>query len=175
VNEPWWRTLLREQQGSGFPDLAGADAAMVLPISDRLLTALVSSRLSPSSPVNSLQIAAEDGDRFAVRVKLSTPALMPPVTVRFAVVQQPQLPQPAEFVCAPVSDGLGALLGPLVRLFATLPPWIRWSENRIRIDLHALAAQQGLAEYTRYVSELTLGTAPGRFVLTVRMTLPDSP
>ena len=173
MSEPWLRTLLREQQGSGFPDLAGADAAMVLPVSDRLLTAVLSSRLPASSPVRSLQITAEAHSRFAVRVKLSSPALMPAITVRFAVVEQPQLPASAELICAPVSDGLGALLGPLVRLFASLPPWIRWSENRIRVDLHALAAQQGVAEYMRYVSELTLGTVPGRFVLTVRMTLPD--
>ena len=173
MSEPWLRTLLREQQGSGFPDLAGADAAMVLPVSDRLLSAVVSSRFSADAPVRSLQITAEAGDRFAVRVRLSKPTLVPPITVRFAVVQQPELPGPAELVCAPVSDGLGALLGPLVRLFATLPPWIRWSENRFVIDLPALAAQQGVAEYMSYVSELTLRTVPGRFVLTVRMTLPD--
>jgi hypothetical protein len=175
VNEPWWRTLLREQQGSGFRDVAGADAAMVLPVSDRLITAVVSSLLPASLPVRRLTITAEADDRFTVRVKLAAPALIPPITVRFAIVQQPQLPSPAELVCAPVSGGVGTLLDPLIRLFATLPPFIRWSGNQLRIDLQALAAHQGAAEYMRYVRELTLGTQPGRFVLTVRVTLPSGP
>jgi hypothetical protein len=172
VSEPWWRTLLREQRGSGFADLAGADVAITLPVSDRLVTAVVSSLLSPSIPVRSLQLVAEVGNQFAVRIKLKTPALLPPITVRFAIIDQPRLPATAELVCAPVSEGVAIFMGPLLQLFANLPPCVRLVENRFHIDVRALAAQHGLAEIFQYVTELTLATVPGQFVLTIRGARP---
>jgi len=163
----WWKLLLREQLDSGFPDFAGTDATIVLPVSDRLATTLVASRIPPSLPVRNLQLVAEADNRFAVRVQLTKPVPMP-VTLRFSIVEQPHLPDSPALVCAVVSEGVGIFMGPLIRLFATLPSWVRFNDNRFYVDLLRLAQQHGLSDFLRYLSELRVTTVPGRFVVSMR-------
>jgi hypothetical protein len=172
MSEPWWRTLLNEQQGSQFADIGGSEAAAVIPISDRLVTAIVTRRLPPSMPVRTVQVTAEANDRFSVRVKLSAPALMPPLVVRFAIVRQPELPASPILELA-IVGGLGAMMAPLVRLFAAMPPWIHLDRDRIHLDVRALAVQQGGAAVFPYVRLLQVTTAPGRFVLRMQASLPN--
>jgi hypothetical protein len=69
---------------------------------------------------------------------------------------------------------VAAFLGPLIRLFASLPPWIRFNDNRFSIDLARLAQQQGVPEFLRYVTDLRVTTVPGRFVISVRGAVPPA-
>jgi hypothetical protein len=174
VSEPWWRALLREQQGSGFRDLAGSEATVRLPISDRLLTSLVASRLPSSAPVSSIAVQAARGDQFSVRLKLKAPAFLPPFTIRFAIIGQPELPGSPILSCVMLTQGLAPFMGSLVRLFATLPPWIRVDQDRVLVNLRLLAAEQGLADLLALVTDLRLTTASGTFVLSARAALPGS-
>jgi hypothetical protein len=174
VTEAWWRTLLREQWSSGFPDIAGAEAAITVPISDGLLTAVVATGLPPSVPISSMSVRAEAGDRFAVRFKLKSPAFVPPLTIRFAIVGQPQLPASPVLTCVMLTQGIGPFMGPLVRLFATLPPWIRVEQDRVLVNLRLLAAERGLADLLAFATEIRLTTGPGTFVVSAKAGVPVS-
>jgi hypothetical protein len=172
VNEPWWRALLREQQGSGFVDVSGAEGSVVVPVSDTLLSTFIRSRLPPSAPVSDLELHAEPDNRFRVRVKLKASSFLPALSVRFVIVGQPQLPESPYLHIDTAGQSLGALMRPLVRAFAALPPWIRYDEQSIRIDLRGLMTRYGAGAYFPYVTDLRLTTTPGRFIVSVRATLP---
>jgi hypothetical protein len=175
VSEPWWRTLLREQQGSGFSDLTGAEASLVLPVSDRLLTSLVAARLPPTVPVSALQLTAEPGERFAVRLKLTAPAFLPAFTLRFVIVEQPELPGSPVVTCALLGGNVATFMGPVLRLFATLPPGIQVDRDRIRVNLAELAQRYGFIDAFRVLTEVRLTTAAGRFIVAARASLPQRP
>jgi hypothetical protein len=172
MTEPWWRTLLREQQGSGFADLAGAEGSVVLPVSDRLLTSVIASRIPAGAPVSNVQVAAAANDQFAVRIKLVSPAFLPPFTLRFAIDRQPQMPASPILTLAIVTQGIGTFAGPLVRAFAGLPAWVRIDHDRVHVDLRQLAQQYGVAEHLRVLTDVRLTTVPGRFIVTARASLP---
>ena len=110
--EPWWLTLLREQQSAHFADLAGAHASFTVPVSDRLLNRMIADRLRRSSPIRELELRAEDGNRVTVSVRLARLAFLPPVHVRFAIERQPDLPASPVLVWRMVLEGVAALAGP---------------------------------------------------------------
>ena len=164
--------LLREQQASDFPDVAGARASVTLPLSDRLVSRLVSQSLPPSAPVRDVELRAQDGNRFSVRVRLTRPALMPPITVNLAIEQQPALPSSPVFAVRLLSTGLFSFAGAAMRFFNVLPPGLRMDGDLIYVDVRTLLEQRGLAEYLRYLEHLEVTTEEGRFILAVRGGLP---
>lgn len=174
MNEPWWRTLLREQQGSGFADFAGAAAAVTLPVSDRLVTRIVASRLPRSVPVREVMVKAEANNTFSVGLRLAKPSFLPPLTLRFVIVRQPVLPDSPLLVLGLASQGLAALAGPLVRFFSALPPWIRLDNDRAIVDVGALLQQQGVSDVLRHLTHLELTTAPGVFIVHARGGVPPA-
>jgi hypothetical protein len=172
VNEPWWKALLREQQGSGFADLAGAEAAVTLPISDTLLTAIVQQQLPSSLPISYLELAAQADSAFGVRVKLKSPAFLPAFTIRFVVTKQPAIPDWPYLRLELAAQGMSTLFRTLVRAFASLPRWLHVDQTgAITVDLRLLAAEQGLGDYFRYLAQLEITTRPGRFVVSGRAIL----
>lgn len=168
MSDPWWRTLLREQQGSGFEGIAGADAAIRLPVSDRLLSSVVVQRLPPTVPLANLEVRADGDNRFAVRMKLKSPAFLPPFTMRFTIVDQPRLPDSPFLTCVMSSHALAPVLGPLVRVFARLPPWVAVDQDRVRVDLRRLASTYGMADLLALIVHLEVTTNPGTFVVSAR-------
>ena len=172
MNVDWLRGLLRDQQGSGFRDFAGAEAAATLPVSDRLLTSLVAARLPRSAPIRDLDLRADGDNLFSVRVKLASPSFLPAFTIRFAVVGQPRLPDVPVLTCRMLTQGIGPFMGPLLRLFAKLPPWVRVEQDLLSINLRLLASEFGVPEVLTFVTDLQLGTMPGRFVLSLKAALP---
>ena len=101
--EPWWVTLLRQQQSDNFPDLAGAEASATIPISDRLITRAIAERLSPSAPIREVEVRAHADNQLTVRVRLAGPAILPPLQLRLAIEQQPDLPMSPVLVLGIVS------------------------------------------------------------------------
>src|SRR4051812_10320935 len=102
--EPWWRTLLREQQRAGFADIAGASASVVLPISDRLLTQLAAERMPPNW-VSEITVHAEPGEQFSVRVRLAKLSFLPSIRVRLRIHRQPAFPAAPVLVLRLVTEG----------------------------------------------------------------------
>ncbi len=159
--------LLREQEASGFRDVAGARASVTLPVSDRLVSRLVSHSLPPSAPIADIALHAQNADRFSARVRLTRPALMPPITVNLAIEQQPSLPSNPVFVLRLLSTGLLSFAGAAARFFNVLPPGIRMEGDLIYVDIRTLLEQRGLAEHLRYLNQLEVATEEGRFLVSL--------
>lgn len=173
MSEPWWRVLLREQQRSGFRDMAGATGALTIPIADRLVTTVAEMRLLRALPLGGVELRADGRDELTVRVKLKSPSFLPWFTLRFAIVGQPMLPDSPLLTCTILSQGAATVMAPLVRMFATLPPWIRLDHDRVIVNLRFLAGHYGLSDIFAVVTGLRLTTEPGKFVLSIQAALPD--
>ena len=165
--------LLRQQHASGFPDVAGAHASATIPLSDRLVTILANERLPPTAPVRALELRAHDGNRFTVRVRLSRPALMPPISVSLFIEQQPQLPEsPFLILRLSSSGGLMSLAGSAMRFLNVLPPGVSFERDHIIVNLRTLLHERGLGEVLGYVGHLEVMAEEGRFVIDVRGSVP---
>lgn len=173
MTEPWWRSLLRQQQGSGFTDFAGAEGSVVLPIADTLLTAILQQRLPSSLPISHLEFNAHADSHFSLRVKLKSPAFLPAFTIQFVITRQPALPDSPYLGVVLASQGMSTLLSTLLRAFVSLPRWLRLDgEGRITADLRLLAADYGAGDYFRHLADLEVKTVPGRLLVAARAVLP---
>jgi hypothetical protein len=170
--EPWWVTLLREQQSDDFSDLAGAEAFATIPISDRLISRAIAQRLPPTAPIRELEVRAHAGDQFTVRVRLAKPALLPSVQLRLAIEQQPQLPSSPILVLAVVSQGLASLAVNALKFVDVLPPGVRFDGRRFVVDLETILERYGAAQALTYVTDLSVMTVDGRFVVRARGAVP---
>ena len=160
--------LLRQQLDGGFADLRGAEAAVTLPVSERLLNQLVVETLPAAAPVRDLQIVPEADDRFSVSFRVGSSSLIPRLKIALSIDRQPELPTSPVIVLKMEAAGLMALAGPVLRMLNALPAGIVVREDRIHIDLRALADRQGLASFLDHVTELRVNTVPGALVLTLR-------
>jgi hypothetical protein len=158
----WWQPLLAELQRTNFADLAGAHAAVSIPIPDQLLGPLITERLPRDGAVREIAIRAHAGNEFTVRVRLRRPALLPPLTLRLRIVEQPRLPGDAILGLLLAPSGIGAFAGPALRMLDT--PGIEVDGHRIRIDLAAMAARYRIDAF-RFLTRLHVTTEEGRLVV----------
>ena len=168
----WWEQLLRAQQSEGFSDLAGAEALATIPISDGLITRAIVRRLPPSAPIRELEVHAHDGDQFTVRVRLTSPALLPSVQLRLAIERQPELPGSPIFVLAVVSQGLASLAVNALKFVGRLPAGVRFDGRRFVIDLETILERYGASQALTYVTDLKVTTVDGRFIVRARGAVP---
>jgi hypothetical protein len=159
--------LLRQQLADGLPDVRGAQAAITLPVSERLLNELVAQTLPRSAPITELHVTPEAGDRFIVRLRVGSSPLVPRVKIVLAVERQPDLPAFPVLVLRLETTGLMMFAGPVLRLLNALPAGITVNGDRIHIDLRALAEQRGAVVYFDYLDQLRLNTVAGAVVVTV--------
>ena len=131
--------LLREQQQTGYADVAGALASVTLPLSDRLVSRLVADAMPPGAPVRELDLRASAGNRFSVRVRLARPAFLPPITIHLQIIGQPQFPSDPVFRLRLLSSGLLSFAGAAMRFLDALPPGIGMDGDIIAVNLRALA------------------------------------
>jgi hypothetical protein len=167
--------LFHQQRASGYADVAGAHASATIPLSDRLVTTFVQEQLPPAAPVRELDIRAHAGNRFSVRVRLSRPALLPPISLNLFIEEQPQLPdRPIVVLRMASGGGLFSLAGSAMRFLNVLPAGIDLDGDRIAVDLRALLEQRGLGEVMEFLQQLEVSTEEGRFVIALRGGLPGS-
>jgi len=166
--DEWIDRLFRRQLETGFADLRGADAALTIPISERLLNDILSEILPRSGPVRDPYVTPEAGDRFQVRASLGSSAFIPRLRLRVAVDRQPELPASAVLVLRLETTAVLALAGPVLRWMNALPEGVAVRDDRIYVDLRALLDRHHLAQYLEYVNELRINTVDGAVVLTVR-------
>jgi hypothetical protein len=173
LTDPWWVSLLREQRAAHFADAAGAHAAFALPVSDRLVTRLIATRLPPSLPVKELELRAGAANQISVRFRLTRPSFLPAFTVRLAIEEQPVLPSSPVLVLRIVADGVGGLAGTALRFLQALPPGLRLDGDRVYVNLGVLLERYGASEALTYLTLLELTTMEGRIVVTGRLAVPD--
>jgi hypothetical protein len=170
--EPWWVRLLLEQQAADFADLAGAQASLTVPVSDRLVTRLIANQLPASAPVSELDVFAEDGNQVVVRVRVARSSFIPRVTVRLLIEQQPALPLSPVIVFRIMSDGLAAFAGTALRFLKVLPPGVHMEGNRLYVNLAQLLDRYGAADALAYLTHLEVTTTERRIVLAARAAVP---
>jgi hypothetical protein len=165
--------LLHEQRLNRFRDIAGANAAFTLPVSDRLVTRLVNEQLPVDGPVREIDLEAQAGDLVLVRVKLTRPAFLPTVSVRLFIERQPVLPEsPVLGLRMEMAAGLMGLAGPALKMMGSLPRGIHLDGDRLHVDFRAFLERANAMDALDYLSDLQLTTDPGRFVVTGRLLVP---
>ena len=157
--------ILRQLQSTQFRDLRGARVAATIPISERLVNEIVTASLPRSVPVREVRVQPLAGDAFAVRL-VPRAALLPALSLRLEIIQQPELPSTPVLVLRMAT--MGALFGLASAAFpiaGLLPPGVRLDGDRIMLDLAALAARAGAADLLPHLASLRVNTEDGRVVL----------
>jgi len=83
--------LFDQLVGDGFSDITGTDLSITLPVSKRLLNELVAAATPPSAPVRDLDLTPLDNDRFLLRGRIGSSALLPALRLNLEIDQQPVL------------------------------------------------------------------------------------
>jgi hypothetical protein len=167
-----WRTLLDNLRATEFADVSGTDLAVRAPVSDRLMTALVRTRIPDTAFVRDVDVRAGRDNEVTVRFRLTKPAFLPPLSIRLQIAQQPVLPDSPTLHLRIRSHGLVSLASVVTRFVPFLPPWVSLNGDLVVVDGHALAAQYAAADFLRLLTHLALTTDDGRFVVEARAALP---
>jgi len=173
--DAWWVALLRRQQSDGFPDVAGAQASISLPISDRLATQLIAERIPSSIPVREFELVAYPDDVIAIRVRLTKPALLPPIRMRLAIERQPELPASPVFVLALTSQPVAGFAASALARVGLLPEGVRFDRGRFFVDIATILGRWNAADALEYLTELRITTAAHRLIVHARAALSHRP
>jgi hypothetical protein len=160
--------LLRRQLADGFSDLRGAEAAVTIPVTEKLLNEILAESLPHSAAIRDLHVTPLAGDRFTVRARLGSSALLPPFKLTLAIDRQPDLPASPVLILRLVATGLMALARPVLRLLNAMPEGIRVKDDRIHVDLRALAERYRLDTYFDHLDEIRVNSVEGSLVLAIR-------
>ena len=153
-------------RASGFGDLQGARISASIPVSERLLNALVAVSLPPNAKVRDLSVHPQDGNRFTVRVKLPVDFL-PPVSLNVQIERQPEAPDSPLVLRLMTLGGLFSLIGPALPIASYLPPGVRLEKDRLHVDLRVLAERHGYGDLLQLVRTVRISTEAGRLMIEV--------
>jgi len=168
---PWWQMLLAGQRAAQFEAFTGATAALVVPVSDRLMSDVVSRQLPDA--IRELDIEAQSGNQLTVVLRLRKPAWLPRLTIKLAIDRQPRLPDAPVLILRLLSHGaLAALAGPAAKFLTVVPPWIEIDGDLVRVDLAALLREYEAADALAYIRRLNVTTQDGSLVLAVDARVP---
>ena len=162
-------SLLRQQQASGFADIAGAQLTATLPVSERLINQVIAANLPPGGALRHAELHAHAGERLTLRVTLTKPSFVPPLNVNLQIERQAQLPEsPVIVLKIAGAGGLMAMAGSIAGLANGLPPGMRLDGDRIHVDLRALLRPHGADTLLDLLEELYVATAEGVVTLAFR-------
>jgi hypothetical protein len=122
--------------------------------------------------VREFELIAHRDNLFTVRVRLSTPALLPAIQVRLAIARQPSLPASPHLVLELMSQGVASVAVRMLRFADLLPPGVRFDGHHLFINIETFLRHQGAAAAFPYLTELTVDTADRVVILHVRAELP---
>jgi hypothetical protein len=159
--------IVAQLQATGFRDVAGARMSAVIPVSEALIDGIIAASIPPTAPVRAVNVRAEPGDRFSVKISARS-SFLPSLTLKLHIVRQPELPGSPVLVLRMAT--MGGLMGFAAAAFpvaSMLPPGVRLDGEHILVDLYALAAQRGMTEVLNYVRRLRVTTGNGHVVIEV--------
>ena len=165
--------LLRRQMALGFRGIAGSRISVRIPVSEALINEAIAISLPPGARVREVQVNPRAYDRARVRIVVSKPSFLPPITFTVAIERQPSLPDSPDLVLR--LEGAGAMLtfaGPALAFLNALPPGILMRGDQVFINVLELARSQELGEWFRFVDRLQVTTEPGQVVVTVEAGVP---
>jgi hypothetical protein len=154
-------------------DFAGAHGAARIPVSRVALNRLIADALAGRSlPVKSVDVRPLAGDRFEARIAVTWP-FVPALTMSFAIVEQPSFPtSPILVLRWSMLGSVGAFAGKLISSFDRMPKGVRLDDDRLRLDLAALAAGSPAAPFVGYIKTLELHTLEDAAVIDVELSVP---
>ena len=161
-------SLLRRQLQDGLPDLAGSEASLTIPISDRLLTQIVGASLPAGAPVREVQVRAEDGDRITLKVSLARPSFLPAIPIALVVHEQPALPEHAILTLRISQSAALVAMAERALKHAPLPAGVSVVGDLIHIDVQTLLAARNLEGVLSYVTHLNVHSRAGAVVVNLR-------
>ncbi|HEX6976693.1 MAG TPA: hypothetical protein VF147_19935 [Vicinamibacterales bacterium] len=161
--------LIRQQQASGFPDIAGAQVTATVPVNERLINQVISANLPKGGALRHAELHAHPGERLTLRVTLAKPAFVPPFNVNLQIERQAQLPDsPVIVLRIAGAGGLMAMAGSIAGLANGLPPGMRLDGDRIVVDLRAMLRPHGADGVLDLLEELYVATGEGTVTLAFR-------
>jgi len=174
TTEPWWSTLWKNAAATRLAGIAGARAALRLPVDDHLLNQLIADYRSDDWPVRDIAVEALDRDELIVRVRPKA-GLVPSIQVRLTIERQPELPASPVLILRISANPLTSMAIAAVQSKLNLPPGIRIEDERIRIDLHAIARRLGAEEWLPLLTRLRINTKPHLVVVDIEAAVPLLP
>ena len=150
-----------------FADLKGARLAASIPVSERLLTALVAASLPPTTKIRDLSVHPQDGNRLTVRIKLPHADFLPPVAVNLLIERQPELPDSPLILRLLTFPAIISMVGAAFSMSSVLPAGIRMEKDRVSIDLKALLERYGYADLIPLIRGVRVRTEEGRMIFEV--------
>lgn len=164
--------LLQEQRLNRFADFAGANGTFVVPVSDRLVSRLVTDALPLDGPIRDVDLEARPGNMVIVRLKLTRPAFLPSVSVKLFIERQPELPgSPILVIRMELPAGLTMLAGSAMKMMGSLPAGLRLDGDRLAVDLRVLLERANAVDALDYLETIQLTPDDRRFVISGRITV----
>jgi hypothetical protein len=170
--ERWWVTLLRQQQSDGFPDLAGTDVSVTVPVSDRLISRLVAERIPAGVPIREFDFSAHHGERMRVRIRLAKPAFLPPIHIMLSIERQLDLPTNPTLVLKIASQGVASLAAIMLPFVDVLPAGVQYTDGRFIINVRTILERQNAADVLEYLTDVKVTTAEHQVIVRARARLP---
>jgi hypothetical protein len=168
--DPRLQQILMRQQEGGFPDLAGAEASVVLPVSDRLLNELLAGTLKLPAQVRELHVQSLADNRIGVRVKVGG-SFLPSINLTLIIERQPELPASPVLVLRLKPGGLLSMVAPALHLLDSLPSGITVVADHVHIDLARLARDRGLQAWFAHLDVVRVNTAEGSLIVTLQSAI----
>ncbi|MCA1560067.1 MAG: hypothetical protein LC804_07310 [Acidobacteria bacterium] len=132
---------------------------------------MIAEALPPGGAVHEVQVQTQAGNRLTARVRLGRSPLLPAVTLRLSIEQQPELPASPVLVLRMASGGLMSLAGSALGFLDKVPKGIRLEGDRILVDIRDLLAQRGLTDFLQFAEGLQVTTGDGTLILGVRLRI----
>jgi hypothetical protein len=156
-------------------ELAGSRVSARIPVSRALLNRLVAGALADrNTPVRNVDVRPRAGDRFDAIVTVSWP-FVPPLTVTFAIDQQPDFPaSPVLVLRWSFLGAVGAIASRLIAHFDRLPDGVRLDADRLLLDIPVLAARSPASAMVGYLTALELHTLDDRAVIDLELAIPET-
>jgi hypothetical protein len=166
----YFSEFLTNLESSRFRDLPGARAAAHIPVTRALVNRMTADAIKDSkAPVRAIDITPRAGDQFDALITLTWP-LVPPLNVRFVVEQQPQFPaSPLLVLRWSFLGGLGALASRFLGSFKQLPEGVRLEDDRLVLDIPALAGRTPAWKALQYVRMLELHTVDDQMIVDLEL------
>jgi hypothetical protein len=143
-----------------------------IPIPRALLNHFVGRALAGRDiPIRTLDIRPLDGDRFEAMVTVTWP-FVPPLTVSFAIEQQPSFPESPILVLRWSFLGAVGALASRLTSSLRLPDYVRLDGDRVLLNIPLLAAQFPAGSVLGYVRRLELHTADGLMIIEAQLAMP---
>jgi hypothetical protein len=166
---------VRRLLGIDLPEIAGSVFAGEIPLSNALVNRLIMQRLAAAQlPIAGVRVEAHDGDQLRIVLSMRG-SLIPDVTIKAQIEEQPQFPGPAVLWLRwtlPAMRALSFVAAPVLAYFKKLPPGIRVDGDRIAVDFADLLRSRGLGELMDFITRVNVTTREGAIVVAFALRVP---